>query len=49
LIVVDEEKNYDEITWMIDEDITINCNNGIPIEIITPIMKNLKMFFKILF
>ena len=23
---------------MIDEDITINCNNGIPIEIITPIM-----------
>ena len=38
LNVVDEEKIYDEITWMIDEDITINCNNGIPVEIITPIM-----------
>ena len=38
LNVVDEEKIYDEITWMIDEDITINCNNEIPVEIITPIM-----------
>ena len=32
LNVVDEEKIYDEITWMIDEDITINCNNGIPVD-----------------
>jgi hypothetical protein len=38
LNVVNEDKIYNEITWMIDEDITVNCDNGIPVEIITPIM-----------